>query len=121
MVEMANFLDMRRRLKAAVGFYGMLAGATEVAPWQSEIANRVPRQRVKTVDLPDGSARSHCATFDAGFFLFRRLTRPGHARGVVRDAELSLRVQHDNSTVPIQSLFQVVHGLLCRPLGQISC
>ena len=103
-IEMAKFLDMRAGRSWIWGYHDWtsqtrLSAAGKIdLPWQLTIIAR-----------------------DAGFFLFHRLTRPGHARCVVRDAELSLRIQHDNATMAIQSLFQIVHGFLRRPLRQISC
>jgi hypothetical protein len=104
MIEIAKLLDMcRRRLKPLLILMGCLRAA-EAAPFQSESQIYVLGNG-RSGSLAPASARSHCAALDTGFFFFHRLTRPGHARRVVCDAELPLSVQHDDAAMTVQSLF----------------
>jgi len=59
-------------------------------------------------------------SLDARVLFLHRLIRPGHARSVVRDADVSRRVEHDDAAMPVDALFQIIHRFLRGPLREIS-
>ena len=42
--------------------------------------------------------------------------RPGHARGIVCNPETSPGIQQNDSAVPVDTVFQIIHGFGCDPL-----
>ena len=56
------------------------------------------------------------STLDPRLFFANCFISPGHPWSVVGNADVAFRVQHDNSAVAVQSLFQIVHRLLRGPL-----
>jgi hypothetical protein len=52
---------------------------------------------------------------DTRLFLVNCFDGPSHSGRVMSDTELACSIQDDDAAVPIQALFQVVHGFLGRP------
>lgn len=75
--------------------------------------------RNKPYPKSQDSLRSGCElerfALDAGLFLMDGFNSPCHAGSIVIDADLACGIQNDDSAVPIQPLFQVVHGFLRGP------
>ena len=64
------------------------------------IAGRLQHQRAGPAIDQGNLSFAH----DAGFLLFQRLVGPGHARCVVGDADMSLRVEDDDAAVSVDTL-----------------
>ena len=57
----------------------------------------------------------------AGCRILRAIVqRPGHARGVVGDAEAPVRIEQDHAAVTVHPVFQMANGLGCDPLRQTA-
>src|ERR1700676_2439026 len=104
----------------SVSFLWDAYGAAEAALFQNGTLNQLRGKGSNSAHPQTASLRSHCAAFHASLIPLQRLTRPSHARRIMCDAELPFRVEHDDAAVSIQSLFQIIHRFLRRPLGKIS-
>ena len=56
----------------------------------------------------------------ARFLLSYGFVGPRHAGSVMRDTDVAFTIEDDDAAVAIDALLQIVHCLLCGPLGQVS-
>src|SRR5258707_11957872 len=95
------------------------ANSAPATAWRRH-GSLAPRVGCSASSASSALASLWCASLHARLLLLSRLIRPGHAGGVVGDADVALRVEDDDAAVAVQSLLQIVHRFLRGPFGEIA-